>query len=576
MRFGSYILAIVALFIPVFSSAQSAPISIDGVYTDWPPNLATFTDVPESITGIDLLEMQVSNDDEFLFIRIIIDTEINLTSDLVSQHLMLYIDTDDNPSTGYNAQTGYGSELGVVFRERLAHYNVSPYSQVSFSDIQMRPAPTVTSNQFEIAIGRDLLPDGINPLFPSSTIRILFKDLDSGDSMPNTGEIFYYTFDETPVTPLVPTDLEKQNENFIRIVAYNTLYNGLIDPSRVANFETIIKLLNPDIIGFSECNDTNPDDIKILLDNWIPLGNSDGWYVVNDYGGDLITLSRWPILQHWQSLYRQLPVFIDLPENYNTDLLFTNAHLRCCSANYERQEQVDHYVAFMLDAQSQGGEIDLPQDTPFVYAGDLNLVGFVQQLTTLLTGAIQNTATYGQGAQYDWDNTDLIDQICRQTDKRMAYTWRHDSSSYPPGRLDFMIYSDAVMETEKAFTLQTEVMPADRLQTYGLGQYETSNASDHFPVVTDFSINVAASISEVMDAHTSVYPNPAKENIKVLFDKMGSFDIYLYDSCGVIVFAKEKVTKEFDIDLRSLSPGMYFLSTVDFNGNATWHKVIKE
>ncbi len=119
-------------------------------------------------------------------------------------------------------------------------------------------------------------------------------------------------------------------------------------------------------------------------------------------------------------------------------------------------------------------------------------------------------------------------------------------------------------------------MPADRLQTYGLGQYETSNASDHFPVVTDFSINAAASISEVMDAQISVYPNPAKENVKVLFDKMGSFDICLYDSYGVIVFAKEKVVQEFDIDLRSFSFGMYFLSIVDFNGNATWHKVIKE
>ncbi|MEN8194542.1 MAG: T9SS type A sorting domain-containing protein [Bacteroidota bacterium] len=575
MRFIFIILSISFFLNPTLLKAQSAPITIDGMYDDWSSDLATFTDPVESVSGIDLLEMQVTNDENFLFIRIITDTEINLTSDLISQRLMLYIDADNDPNTGFQIQDGYGSELGIDFRDRTVHYNVSPYSQVGFSDIQMRPAPTITSNEFEIAIGRDVVPNGINPLFPSNTIRILFKELNAGDNMPNTGEVFYYTFDDTPVMPLTLTDLDKEQPNYIRIVAYNTLVNGLKDPYRVDNFENIIKVLNPDIIGFSECGNTNTVYVKSLLDNWIPLGTSGGWYINADDTGDLITASRWQ-MQTWQSLYRQLPTLINLPASYQTDLLFTNAHLRCCGANYERQQQVDSYVAFMLDAHTSGGEISLPADTPFVYAGDLNLVGYAQQLETLITGDIQNTAAFGQGAPYDWDNTDVTDQICRQSDKRMAYTWRHDSSSYAPGRLDFMIYSDAVMVAEKSFTLQTEIMSTARLQSYGLNQYDTRDASDHFPVVTDFSINAAISTSEIEYASTKVYPNPTKGKITIQFDETETSKIQIYDSFGVLVFSEDYFSDRIDISLDFLSSGIYFMSITGVLGNKEWYKVIKK
>lgn len=574
-----FIPLVIAVFVLSFGNrlfAQSAPISIDGVYADWTTDLATFTDPVESIVGIDLLEMQVSNDDDFLFIRFKTDTEFDLTTDLVQQGLILYLDTDNNPTTGYQVQNGYGSELGISFSDRYAYFNVVPSSTVSFSDISMRPAPTVTSNEFEIAIGRHVLPDGINPLFTADTIRILFTDSTGGDSMPNDGTIFYYTFDETPVAPLVPTEITKENENFIRIVAYNTLFNGLNDVSRQSFFENILSILNPDIIGFSECGSTSPSYVKSLLDQWIPLGTSNGWYVSNDYYGDLITASRWQITQTWNNLYRQYPVLIDLPEMYQTDLLFTNSHLRCCDANYERQEQVDEYVAFMLDAQSSGGDVDIAQDTPFVYAGDLNLVGYAQQLTTLITGDIQNTGVYGQGASYDWDDTDVTDQICQQSDKRMAYTWRNDYSSFPTGRLDYIIFSDAVMVAEKSFTIQTEVMSNDRLLTYGFNQYDTSNASDHFPVVTDFSINAAIGVLENELESTILYPNPTKDVLTIQFKSFGDYNVSLYDTRYVRIMNSETISKKVLLDLKRLTSGVYFVEIKDAKGNRNWKKVLKE
>ena len=94
-----------------------------------------------------------------------------------------------------------------------------------------------------------------------------------------------------------------------------------------------------------------------------------------------------------------------LPSPYSPDLLFTAAHLHCCTAYANRQNEADEYVQFVQDAKSPGGNITLPYGTPMVYAGDLNSVGYAQQLITLLTGDIQNNATYGPDGAMDWDGT---------------------------------------------------------------------------------------------------------------------------------------------------------------------------
>ncbi|MFT6726682.1 MAG: endonuclease/exonuclease/phosphatase family metal-dependent hydrolase [Flavobacteriales bacterium] len=471
--------------------SQSAPIVLDGRFDDWTPGLTTFTDAPETISGVDLLSFQVTNDADFLYIKLETNSEFDLTDNLVNHNLFMYIDADNNSATGYNAQTGFGSEVGIDFNSLFAHYNgVVPGIQVDFAAIKLRCLPTVTSNVFEIAIGRDVLPNGINSLFSSSTIKILFRETSNGDRMPNTGQFLNYTFDETPVGANPEIEINKEDPSLVRVVAYNTLLNGLDNASQVDNFETIITLLNPDVIGFSEASGTSASTVKNLMDTWLPTGTIDGWYVVKD-DYDLITASRWDFINDWPSLDRQHPVLIDLPLEYATDLLFVNSHLNCCSNETARQNQADEWASFMLDAKSIGGIVDLAPNTGFVYAGDLNLVGWAQQLNTLVTGDIQDTGAWGPAGALDWDNTDLTDQICMQTDKRTAYTWRKDSGgSYPPGRLDFIIYSDAVMSASKSFTLQTEIMPPARLATYGLAINDTGSASDHFPVVIDFSMEM--------------------------------------------------------------------------------------
>jgi len=233
MQFVKYLLF---TLVYINLNAQSAPITIDGVFDDWTADLTTFTDVSENLSGVDLLEIQVTNDENYLFIKIKTNTEFDLTDDTTPQDIGLYIDTDNSDTTGYNIQSGYGSELGILFNQYLAHYNVTPYSQIGFSDFSFRSAPTVTSNEFEIAIKRNTIPDGINPLFTNNTIKILLKNTNNSDNLPNIGTIFSYTFDETPVTPYTPIELVKENPNFIRIASYNTELDGLMADDRLPYF----------------------------------------------------------------------------------------------------------------------------------------------------------------------------------------------------------------------------------------------------------------------------------------------------------------------------------------------------
>ena len=549
--------------------SQSVPITIDGVFDDWTPDLTTFVDTSETISGIDFLEIQVTNDNEFLFIKIKANAEFDLTDNQILHELGIFIDTDNNSSTGFDIQQGYGSELGILFTELFAHYNVTPYSQVGFTDLKLRAAPTVTSDEFEIAIGRHVIPDGINPLFSSSTIKILLKNENNFDKIPDVGGVFLYTFDETPVAPYTPIDIDKSDVSHIRIMAYNTLLNGLLDLNRVDDFENIIKILSPDIVGFIESANTSESYVKSLFDTWIPLGTTNGWYV-EKHGGE-VTVSKWEILQRWDGLTRQFPVLIDLPSSYGTDLLFTNAHLSCCGADVNRQDQADQYAAFILDAKSVGGDITLPENTPFVYGGDLNLVGFSQQLTTLKTGDIQDTVSYGQGAPLDWDDSDLTEENSIQTDIRMGYTWRSDGQVFPPGKLDFIIFSDYTLIAEKSFVLQTEVMSTDRLSLYGLNLSDTSNASDHFPVVADFSINQSLGIDQNSVLLPTIYPNPANDFVTI----RGVADIKsvaIYNMNGKLILSDSSGSEI--IKIADLQSGVYF-AKIKTKQASTSIKIIK-
>ena len=466
----------------ILADAQVAPMVLDGNFEDW-AGIPGLVDLPTGdAPAVDLVEMKVQSDADFLYVYVRLGADLDLTDVLYPHNLFLQIDVDMDASTGYPVREGFGSELGIDFNGLFAYTNFGPADQVNFSEIGLIPAPTVTSSEFELALRRDAVLESGNLLFPQDSIRLLFRDAQFDDDLPNAGLEFVHNFNDASTSAVEPLGLAKADPTSLRVCAYNVLGNGLIHPNRQAHFERILPALDADVYLFSECGGTGANEVKSLLDTWLPLDDDQGWHTSKD--GDLITASMWPHVQTWTELPKQFPVLIDVPDTLGGDVLFINSHLSCCGNDAARQDQVDEMMAWIV--QNEG---NLTVNTPVVYAGDLNLVGYAQQLETLLEGDIVQTQTFGQGGMPDWDGTPWADALPRLTHQPFTYTWRADGDgNFPPGRLDFVLYSDAVIDQEHAFVLETETLPEEVLAEFGLMQGDTHAASDHLPVVMDFSV----------------------------------------------------------------------------------------
>src|SRR5262249_11251386 len=158
--------------------------------------------------------------------------------------------------------------------------------------------------------------------------------------------------------------------------------------------------------------------------------------------------------------------------------LVINTHMACCTSDTTRQFEADRIIAVLRDARTPGGAITVPQGTPLLIGGDLELVGFSQQLRTLLGGDIPKQAIYASDSPPDWDGSSLASVRPRHTERRRAYTWRDDASSYWPGHLDYQIYADSLLRVNRTFVLNTREVSAETLVQYGL-LADDSTAADH-------------------------------------------------------------------------------------------------
>ena len=554
------------LLFPMILFPQSLPIFLDGRTDDWNVPVPTYIDTENDGSVYDFKYLSVTNNEQFLFIRLKITPFLKLLED---NQLSIFIDGDNNSSTGFQVN-GIGAEIRFNFgtRDGTRYYNGT--TNISHSDIQFRGLPTVTDTVYEIAIGRQFIP----PANGTGTIRIFLIDGSSnGDWMPNSGNTFEYTFDETPTEPLIPTEINQEDTSFLRIMNWNVLNDGLLDPGRQQNFSRVLQAIDPDIMCFNECFGSSATQVKNAVSQMLPGTN---WNAVKLDDGN-VTVSRYPILQSWLVYpgHRITASLINLPEWFEKDLLVINSHLKCCGGQTnddKRQLEVDATVAFILDAKTPGGVINLPLETPFVILGDMNFVGDRQQLITLLTGEIINTPLFGNGGSPDWDNTDLQDLLSRQSDKRTAYTWRDDPGSFPPGRLDFQIYSNSVINVEKEFVIQTEVMSQQRLNQYGLQLLDTRTASDHFPKVSDISFDFTTDVENDLESFAfkleQNFPNPFNPNTVIRYSISPAnakqfVSLKVYDILGnevATLVDEEKPAGSYDVKFNAstFSSGIYF------------------
>ncbi|HUF38837.1 MAG TPA: endonuclease/exonuclease/phosphatase family protein [Anaerolineales bacterium] len=430
--------------------APSSPLVIEGFFDDWAAAAPLGSDPAGDggASGVDFTDVAAAHTDDLLVISIDLGKVVNLQSEPA---LVLTLSAG-GPELNYD----FAARTGSLGDARAHHYEIGLASN-----------PTVTSDRFEIALSRAAAA-GDTPLFVDGAPVILsFADPNPGGDVAGP---FTYAWDNPAPAPAPLSHLQIMGT--IRVLSYNVLNDGVMSALRADHFQRILTALDPDIIAFQELENRTAAAVEARMEEW--LGGD--WHARKQ--ADLVTVSRYPFVEGWPETQRPLhprifPAMLDVD---GRQLIVFNAHLFCCAEDAGRQDQADGFAAFVRDYA--------PEGVPFILAGDLNLVGDARQLVTLLTGDIADEAVYGPDAFPDTDGTPLADAVPRHLLSPHTYTWFDTASAFSAGRLDYVIYTDSLLEAT-GFVLDSTILPADLLEILALRAHDTLEASDHLPVVVD-------------------------------------------------------------------------------------------
>lgn len=521
------------------AAADLVPITIDGWFDDWAAVAPLLTDQAGDggASGIDFGSLWAANDQDWLFLGF--ETGADVQPD-EQQDIRLYLDTDLNAGTGF-AYGGIGAELVWNLGQRSGTFYRGGTTAIDHPDIGLQVGPTVSSTRFELALRRAAVPANGQALFPGGTVRFILRDGASGGDVAGPATYSFAAGSE----PVPSLDLGRADPGHLRVAAWNVQNDGLFDGgSAEAAQGRLLQVMDPDVLVVCEVWGHSAAEVAAVIEQHLPSGPGQEWHAVMRDGGNVVC-SRLPILQSWRitPTYRNTAVLLDLGPGADTDLLLVASHWRCCTADADRQNEADAVVAFLRDAKTPGGTITLPAGTPIVMAGDLNLVGWRQQLLTLLTGDIQDEGTYGPDAAVDWDGGAFTPVASRHPDQRSAYTWFATYSSFYPGMLDWILYTDSALTLHNHYVLETRTMTAATLAASGLRTYDTTDASDHAARVADFSLG--SPLSAVPGPAPAAawarllpnVPNPfnPRTDLRFALEGQGTVSLAVYDARGRLV-----------------------------------------
>jgi endonuclease/exonuclease/phosphatase family metal-dependent hydrolase len=304
---------------------------------------------------------------------------------------------------------------------------------------------------------------------------------------------------------VLPRDhvLARRAPGDLRVVSYNIWHDSIFQAGsdRQQRFVRVARALDADVWALQEVH-ARPEDAERLFDRLLPLPAGRHWHA--RYAATCLTVSRYPILSHrYRTPHAAKMVglsLVDLPDDrYRRDLYVVHAGFTCCGGPANdpvRQREADQVAAWLRDVKVPGQPWTLAAGTPIVVAGDLNIIASRAPVRTLVEGDIHDEATFGPDAAPDWDGTALADPEPRHLARGSeTWTWRSDGSGFPPGRLDYVLFSDSVLQAVHAFVLDTVALTVDERRDAGLrdtdvvlgpGRLGEGYRWDHLPVVVDF------------------------------------------------------------------------------------------
>ena len=559
----------IAFLAVIFSSFlySGHPITIDGLFDDWAEVDVSYSDSQGDGADADFADIKITYDNDFLFIYFNVHDGEYLMQDWNEFHL--YIDADNDTTTGYFIN-GIGAELDWLFGDRSgSYYIMDGIIDIYQNDLTLRMAPTITNHEFEICISRNsnvLTMDGTQVLVEGKVI--LTDTGPNADQIPDENGGISFSIGEDYIMPPTPITFDKRDETDIRLVTHNVWSSSLLDSYYQEYFQRIYQALDPDIVALQEMYE-NTNQLHSLFNDWFP---DEQWYVSSQFRDNII-ISKYPVLEedYFTSSERTMVAMLNTEDDLGSNLMIFNAHLACCNNDESRQYDADEFVSNWRDwRENDNGPFTLTEGTPFVYVGDFNLVGYRQQLTTFTEGDIEDENTFGDDYNLDWDNTSIADLFSRHSHIRMGYTWRWDNSSFSPGKLDYVLYTDSVLDTSKHFVFNTLTMDSASLAEYGLEAMDSYNSSDHSPRVLDIKIPADVEIGEAVIPKnikiSAPYPNPFNPQTAIQIELNENMHLYaaVFDINGRVVKQLingylQKGDLEITFNNKGLTSGIYFI-----------------
>jgi endonuclease/exonuclease/phosphatase family metal-dependent hydrolase len=481
-------------------------IVLDGSFDDWdsiPVLLDDSGDAPGAF--VDFGEIKVTHDANFVHLLIDFGNLLNLQG--LDGTATLHLNVDGRDITGQVVYGVKGIDLMVDLTppatgDRRGGMGVGLRSTVYQPDLHdpMKPplspyqigftfAPTHASEVFELRFARGTHAGSDLHIFTGESFSAFLTFTVNGKVLDRT-EVVTHTFDTVPSSPLVyagDADPLARADDGLRVVSWNGQYGALV--SNPEPFLRCFSALRPDVILMQEMsNNTRPNVLARLMNTHLPLEDGREWTaLMGQGGGDL----HCAVLTHLPTdAVKELRIvpYPDRPEQslrvagvnvtwQNKRVLVCSVHLKCCGRLGGREDAKRELEAAtihdLLKAVTKEYDVD-----GIVVAGDLNLVGGRHPLDRLAGKA-------------DVDGSPLAIAQPLQLDGTTNATWEDPSQPFVPGRLDYLLYSDASMSVMRQFVLDSRDLAPGWLQTLGIERTDTQDASDHLPLVVDLAWNEA-------------------------------------------------------------------------------------
>ncbi len=458
----------------------TASIVLDGDTAEWSPSAAAYAD------------------EHYLYTRFTISGE-QITLQAAPSTVVLFIDADASESTGYKradaALKGMGIDLEVLFsppsaRGRGMGVEISAIAtdgkrtKVSSEDYDFVFAPTYASSWYEARLCRT--PDDkaglpMTGLLGPGTIKGVAAVVDDAGKVTMACEPFVLTTDEVCEggKKLKSASIPGKPANSVRVVSWNIELSKPMETP--APFARIIKALNPDIILLQEWEKGDASLVKQWFTSHVggewnitkapgDMSNGGGVaiasrFTLTDIEGDVLTAR----FRNNNRDNEDKPIrFVSTVANSPIGpMLVGSMHLKARGAKDSVEDR-----RRMAEARSINTFVAGQSNVPLrVLGGDLNLVGSRPPLDVLRAGL-------------DSDGSDLNTVDAHVLGDDALYTWKDFGGNFTPGRLDWLVYSDASLTTVNTFVLDTRRIAVELLPPLGLEKADSA-ATDHLPVVAD-------------------------------------------------------------------------------------------